>query len=175
MAGLFLTLWHLVETQGPIYGLIKTPKSQQWTISYIWLSAACSGQISPHFKVSSLCVIYISHICLLSSITFICALCHCFVTAWCWWQSWSIHAKSHSHCWVLSFEKSASIPLWLDNWGACKHVSPTNTRLLQIWLVLVCCLVLSRGLHWCRWKDVIEIKVKSVSGLVPYLTAGDKK
>lgn len=78
MAGLFLTLWHLVETQGPIYGLIKTPKSQQWTISHIWLSAACSGQISPHFKVSSLCVIYISHICCLNSLTFIFALCHCF-------------------------------------------------------------------------------------------------
>lgn len=42
MAGLLLTLWHLVQTLGPIYGIIKTSKSQRRTILHIWLSAPFS-------------------------------------------------------------------------------------------------------------------------------------
>lgn len=50
MAGLSLTLWHLVQTQRPIYSTIKTPQSQPGTISHSWAAAAFT--IAPITKKS---------------------------------------------------------------------------------------------------------------------------
>lgn len=59
MAGLLLTLWHLVQTLGPIYGIIKTSKSQRRTILHIWLSAPFSVTPSSPNHVSVHCRLFI--------------------------------------------------------------------------------------------------------------------